>query len=188
MAKRYTDIPKDSDPTDYFGQERNARGESRWVRGESTVLVYVKGDAGGNGRSDTQAGWGVSYIPPGLTGRFGNLRQETNAYDKSTFRRAEIHAAFVAASHLWRREGYSKVVIATSSEYIFKGINYWILKRRRNGWLTSKKTPVKHRDLWERVWQAIENNDATVQFHLISHDQNKAAPLARRGMVSANNP
>jgi len=185
MARRYTGIPENSNPASYVSEDHNADGELRWVIGRY-VLVYVKGDAGRNGRSDTQSGWGVAYTPS--MGKCGRLPQESYGYDKSTFRRAELHAALVAAKHTWTSEGYSRVVIATDSEYIFKGITSWILKWQRNGWLTSREAPVKHQDLWEQLWQAIETNDAKVEFYFISPDQNKAAPLAQRGMGEYKQP
>lgn len=185
LAREYTDIPEGSDPLCYFEREVNAQGELRWVRGD-TVLVYTKGDAGGNGRSNTQAGSGVAYIPPSR-GRAARLPQQSNGYDNSTFRRAELEAAIAAARHPWRREGYSRVVIATDSQYIFTGINKWIYYWQSNGWLTSKRRPVKHRDLWQLLWQVINDTHAetSVQFYLIHRNQNMAATLARQGMVSA---
>jgi ribonuclease HI len=185
LGREYTDIPEGSDPLVYFRREVNAQGKSRWVRGD-TVLVYTKGDAGGNGRSNTQAGSGVAYIPPGQ-GRVARLPQESNSYDNSTFRRAELEAAIAAARHPWRREGYSRVVIATDSKYIFTGTNEWIYYWQSNGWLTINRTPVKHRDLWQQLWQVINDNHAetSVQFYLIRRYQNRATALAKQGMVSA---
>jgi ribonuclease HI len=150
-----------------------------------TVLVYVKGDAGGDGRSHTQSGSGV-FIPANK-GMSTCHRQESDNYDKSTFRRAELHAAIAAVRHPWEPEGYSKIVIATDSNIIIGGITGWISKWQRNGWLTSKNTPVKHQDLWRELWQAIQDSPVAVQFYLISRDHNKAAPFARQGMVSTNN-
>ena len=184
-GREYTDIPPDSDPLNYFKQEVNAQGEPRWAKGD-TVLVYTKGDAGGNGRSNTQAGSGVAYIPL-YRGKAARLPQVSDGYDNSTFRRAELEAAIAAARRPWRREGYSRVVIATDSQYIFTGINEWIYYWQSNGWLTSDRTPVKHRDLWEQLWRAINNNQTgtSVQFYLIRRNQNMAATLAKEGMVSA---
>jgi len=170
---------------DHFSEEPNADGELRWAR-EETALVYVQGDAGGSGRSNTQSSFSVCFGP--RLRRHVRLREKADGYDQSTFRRAELEAAIAAAKHPWRSEGYSKVVIATDSEYLFKGINLWILKWQENGWLTSRKTPVKHQDLWQRLWQLLENNNTAVEFYQISRDQNKAAAWAERGMVSTPSP
>ena len=45
------------------------------------------------------------------------------------------------------------VVIVTDSQYVKNGITSWIHNWVRNGWKTSKKTAVKNRELWMRLYE-----------------------------------
>ena len=72
---------------DDFSEEPNADGELRWAP-EETALVYVYGDAGGSGRSNTQSSFTVCFGP--RLRRYVCLRQKADGYDQSTFRRAEL--------------------------------------------------------------------------------------------------
>jgi ribonuclease HI len=40
------------------------------------------------------------------------------------------------------------LMIHTDSMYVFQGITDWIKGWKKNGWKTSKKQPVKNKDLW----------------------------------------
>lgn len=40
------------------------------------------------------------------------------------------------------------IVVYTDSKYVRDGITSWIVKWKKNGWMTSKKTPVLNEDLW----------------------------------------
>jgi ribonuclease HI len=80
----------------------------------------------------------------------------TGGEKQTTNQRMELMAAVVALEALKRP---CEVTIYTDSKYLKLGITDWIQKWKRNGWRTSAKHPVEHRDLWERL-------DAQVERHL----------------------
>jgi ribonuclease HI len=43
------------------------------------------------------------------------------------------------------------VTVFTDSKYVIDGITKWVAGWKRRGWQTAEKTPVKNRDLWERL-------------------------------------
>jgi ribonuclease HI len=43
------------------------------------------------------------------------------------------------------------VEVRTDSQYVKNGVTSWIASWKRNGWRTASKTPVKNKDLWERL-------------------------------------
>ncbi len=51
-----------------------------------------------------------------------------------------------------------KIRIYTDSEYVLKGITQWLESWKKRGFRTSKGTPVKNRELWEKL-------DKLVSFH-----------------------
>lgn len=83
-------------------------------------------------------------------------REITGAESNTTNQRMELMAAVVALEALTRP---CEVTVITDSKYVKLGITEWVRKWKRNGWKTSAKHDVEHRDLWERL-------DAQVQRHL----------------------
>jgi ribonuclease HI len=53
------------------------------------------------------------------------------------------------------------VELITYSQYVVKGMTEWISAWLENGWLTSKRKPVKNVDLWQRIHTASEKHQIT---------------------------
>ena len=53
------------------------------------------------------------------------------------------------------------VSLITYSQYVTKGMTEWISTWLENGWLTSKRQPVKNADLWKRIHAASEKHQIT---------------------------
>lgn len=88
---------------------------------------------------------------------YGEHQREISGSEANTTnQRMELMAAVVALEALNRP---CEVTLYTDSKYLKLGITEWIKKWKRNGWMTSTKQPVEHRDLWERL-------DRQVQRHL----------------------
>ena len=69
----------------------------------------------------------------------------------TTNNRMELRAvieALRAVSDLPARTAANEVRVYTDSQYVKGGITQWMRTWMRNGWLTSKKEPVKNQDLW----------------------------------------
>ena len=70
--------------------------------------------------------------------------------------RAELRAVIAALQfRSWYAEGWKRIVIATDLEYAINGATEWVDAWVRKNWITSKKVPVKNRDLWELLMQEI---------------------------------
>ncbi|GFF54576.1 RNase H domain protein [Aspergillus lentulus] len=99
------------------------------------MLIYTDGACLGNGEANPRAGCGVVF------------REERSG---RTSNRAELRAVIAALQfRFWAGEGWTKVVIATDSEYLVEGATSWIKGWIRNGWRTSTGRPVKKKDLWK---------------------------------------
>jgi ribonuclease HI len=53
------------------------------------------------------------------------------------------------------------VKLITYSQYVVKGMTEWITTWLENGWLTSKRKPVKNADLWQRIYVSTQKYDVT---------------------------
>jgi ribonuclease HI len=62
------------------------------------------------------------------------------------------------------------------------GITKWIIKWKQNGWKTANKLPVKNRDLWEALDQAISRHEVNwvwIKGHNAHPENERCDELAR---------
>ena len=115
-----------------------------------TSDVYTDGACSGN---PGIGGWGVVILidnnqPIHLNG--GSLNTTNN--------QMELTAAIEALKFLSEA---SSINLFTDSKYLKDGIELWIKNWKKNNWRTSKKKPVKNKDLWMSL-------DTQIQRHKIN--------------------
>lgn len=104
-----------------------------------------------DGSCDTASGeGGWAYLI-----RYGEHRRGASGYVAGTTNnRMELSAAVEGLSAL--REP-CRVTLVTDSQYLQKAFTQgWLANWRRNGWRTASRTPVKNRDLWQRLLELTE--------------------------------
>ena len=124
-----------------------------------TLLIYTDGACLNNGQTDPAAGWGFVFREPEPdrpeVGRVSGRLEDHGPSGKphpQTSNRAELRAVIaVLRFRAWFGEGWTRLVIATDSEYVTRGATEWVRTWGRNGWVTSNRTAVKNRDLWEEL-------------------------------------
>jgi ribonuclease HI len=90
----------------------------------------------------------------------------------TTNNQMELTAAIEALAALTKP---CRVDLYTDSVYLKKGITQWMLTWQKNGWLTSKKQPVKNQALWRRLYDLTQAHEITwhwVKAHA-GHDYNE---------------
>jgi ribonuclease HI len=76
-----------------------------------------------------------------------------------TSNREELRAVIGALQYLpWSYEDWTKLVIATDSEDVVKGITDWIQTWSRNGWRTMQGGAVQNQDLWMKLIREIDEH------------------------------
>ena len=75
---------------------------------------------------------------------------------ETTNNRMELTAAIEALNAL---NGASSVVLHTDSKYVMDGIREWMTNWKKRGWKTSNKKPVKNKDLWQALDEAVARHD-----------------------------
>jgi len=161
----------------------------RWVHvgteGKPAILIFTDGAAINNGRPDARAGCGVvvdSLSPNGVSFRMDPK------YHPATSNRAEMLAVIVALTmRVWKGEGFGRIVIATDSEYVVRGICEWVFVWKHRNWTTRQGKPVSNKDLWERLIKEVERwerEGIRVLFYLVERRFNtRADQCARAGAV-----
>lgn len=104
------------------------------------VKIYTDGACSGN---PGPGGWGAILI-------YGERELEISGFDgNTTNNKMELTAPIEALKKL---KEPCEVEIYSDSAYLIGGFNsFWIKNWKGNGWLTSKKEPVKNVELWKEL-------------------------------------
>ena len=79
----------------------------------------------------------------------GNVHKISGSEKNTTNNKMELMAPIKA---LQKIEENKKIEIYTDSKYVKLGITEWIHKWIKNNWQTSKKEPVKNKELWVQLY------------------------------------
>jgi len=141
--------------------------------GGQVVEIYTDGACKGN---PGRGGWGVVL-------RYGSVEKELCGGERATTNnRMELMAVIMALEALKRP---SPVRITTDSQYVKRGVTEWMAGWKRNGWRTASREPVKNRDLWERLDQALAGHQIAwhwVKGHAGHKENERADRLANHGI------
>lgn len=140
---------------------------------KNNVVIFTDGGCRGN---PGPGGWGALL-------RFGDHEKEIYGYEEETTNnRMELMAAIRALETLNRD---CPVVITTDSQYVRQGITEWMEGWKKRGWKTAAKKPVKNKDLWQRLDEAVKQHDVDWQWvkgHSGHEGNERADELANRAM------
>lgn len=112
-------------------------------------IIYTDGSVSKN--PGGAGGWGAVIIDTVAQTR----KEIQGGHPRTTNNRMEMSAAIHAISST--PEG-SEIEIYTDSQYLKKALtNGWLEKWKKNGWMTTAKTPVLNQDLWEELDRIGQN-------------------------------
>ena len=137
------------------------------------VEVFTDGACSGN---PGPGGWGVVL-------RYkGHEKELSGGEPDTTNNRMELMAAIAALEALKRP---SRVHLVTDSTYLRQGITEWIHRWRAKGWKTADRKPVKNRDLWQRLDDALARHEVEWEWtrgHAGHPENERADRLARQAL------
>jgi ribonuclease HI len=117
--------------------------------------------------------------------RYGNHRKENSGHEpRATNNRMELTAAIRALAAL---KEPCTVEITTDSKYLQNGVEQWMRKWKRNGWLTAEKKPVLNQDLWLALDKELARHRVTWRWtkgHAGHQDNNRCDELARKAALN----
>jgi ribonuclease HI len=106
------------------------------------VNLYVDGSCHGN---PGPGGWAAIL-------EYGDVRRELSGAERATTNnRMELRAAIEGLNAL--REPCD-VDVFSDSQYVVKGMQFWLADWKRRGWRTADKKAVKNDDLWRALDEA----------------------------------
>ena len=138
------------------------------------IKIYTDGSCIGN---PGKGGWAAIIIE--------NKKQKiiSGSEPYTTNNRMELIAVIKSLKLVKKKE----LSIITDSQYVKNGIEVWIFKWKKNGWMTAEKKPVKNKDLWLMLEKLSKNKKVKwewVKGHSSDKLNNKVDEIARN---EANN-
>jgi ribonuclease HI len=134
------------------------------------VEIFTDGACSGN---PGPGGWAAIL-------HYRGVERELTGYSPGTTNnRMEMTAVLEALNAL---KESCQVTIYTDSQYLRDGITKWIIKWKENDWKTANKLPVKNRDLWEALDDAIQRHEVNwlwVKGHNAHPENERCDELAR---------
>ncbi len=113
----------------------------------ATYIVYTDGACSGN---PGPGGWAwVSLADGEIREGYGGEKVTTNNRMELLGAIEGLEAIRIRIDSGNLKQGF--VEVRTDSQYVKNGVTSWIASWKRNGWRTASKTPVKNKDLWERL-------------------------------------
>ncbi|WP_396586585.1 ribonuclease HI [Bermanella sp. R86510] len=143
-----------------------------------SVKIFTDGACKGN---PGPGGWGALL-------QYGERRKELFGGEANTTNnRMELMAAIKALEALTKP---CHVHLTTDSQYVRQGIMQWMDNWKKRNWQTASKQPVKNKDLWQRLDEAVSRH--TVEWHWVKghsgHPENERADeLANKGVEEVQN-
>ena len=112
--------------------------------------------------------------------RYGaRFKEMSGGEPHTTNNRMELMAAIQALDALTEA---CAIEVVTDSEYVKNGVESWMARWKKNGWMTAAKKPVLNRDLWEALDRALARHTTTwvwTKGHAGNADNNRCDELAR---------
>lgn len=125
------------------------------------IEIYTDGSCKGNGKNNAYGGWGFIAI---INGDEKEPCQIYGGEKNTTNNRMEMTAIIEACKSYetllstFNKDDYC--IIYMDSAYIHNCVSQgWWKKWSINGWINSKKEPVKNKDLWEKLIPYFENKN-----------------------------
>jgi len=84
------------------------------------------------------------------------IKKISGSVKDTTNNKMELMAPIQALQTIKERQ---PIEIYTDSQYVRLGITDWVHKWLKNNWLTSKKEPVKNKELWIQLYELNKSHD-----------------------------
>ena len=81
---------------------------------------------------------------------YGEVKEITGSVKDTTNNKMELMAPIMALKQIKQND---QIEIYTDSQYVRLGITEWVHKWIKNNWQTSKKEPVKNKELWIQLYE-----------------------------------
>ncbi len=108
------------------------------------INIYTDGACSGNQNKENVGGYGAIL-------EYGSHKKELCGGERNTTNNRMEMKALIEALKVLKSNSYEIKVFSDSSYLMNCFRERWYEKWEKNNWISSKKTPVENRDLWEQL-------------------------------------
>lgn len=119
---------------------------------DKILRVYTDGGCAGNQNDENLGGWGAVL-------EFGSASKELFGCERNTTNNRMEMTALLRAFEAIKKEGQTIQVFSDSSYLMDCFRKGWYKGWQKNGWKTSKKTPVENQDLWQALIPYLDRHE-----------------------------
>jgi ribonuclease HI len=105
------------------------------------IKIYTDGSCLNN---PGNGGWAA------IINQNGEVKEISGSVKDTTNNKMELMAPIMALKQIKQND---QIEIYTDSQYVRLGITEWVHKWIKNNWQTSKKEPVKNKELWMQLYE-----------------------------------
>lgn len=134
------------------------------------LRLYTDGACSRNGQAGAVGAWAFVIVD----GDDKIVISDKGRVVNTTNQQMEITALISGLTALRELPPFFSCECFSDSAYCINAINDgWIDKWRHNGWMTSKREPVKNQELWETLYALYSQSDKIKFTKVKGHDINK---------------
>jgi len=126
------------------------------------INIYTDGACSGNQNDKNTGGWGAVL-------EYGEHQKELYGGEINTTNNRMEMTALLEALKALTKDNLSLQCFSDSSYLMECFTKQWYIKWQKNGWITSNKTPVENKDLWEALLQQIARQKEIRFFRVKGH-------------------
>jgi len=119
---------------------------------DKILRIYTDGGCAGNQNDENLGGWGAVL-------EFGSASKELFGCERNTTNNRMEMTALLRAFEAIKKEGQTIQVFSDSSYLMDCFRKGWYKGWQKNGWKTSKKTPVENQDLWQELIPYLDRHE-----------------------------
>ena len=119
---------------------------------DKILRIYTDGGCAGNQNDENLGGWGAVL-------EFGSASKELFGCERNTTNNRMEMTALLRAFEAIKKEGQMIQVFSDSSYLMDCFRKGWYKGWQKNGWKTSKKTPVENQDLWQALIPYLDRHE-----------------------------
>lgn len=134
------------------------------------MKIFTDGAATKNGKKDCACGIGVYSETFEVSMCLDECKEKWDWIPKNTKDSnnvGELLAIYAALS----MSDIGDVIIYSDSSYAIGCVTTWFKNWKRNGWITSKKEPVKNKEIIEAILEEKDRKNSVFFFHIRSHQK-----------------
>lgn len=132
-----------------------------------TINIYTDGACAGNQSETNLGGWGAVL-------EYKQHTKEIFGGEKNTTNNRMEMTALIKALEAINKSDQAIAVFSDSSYLVECFRKKWYVKWKNNGWMTTKKTEVENRDLWENLFELVSRHN--IEFYRVKGHVNLENP------------